>query len=48
MPTVRTTDGVPLSFTDEGQGQPVVLVAGCTAPVTSWANQARALLDTRS
>jgi pimeloyl-ACP methyl ester carboxylesterase len=45
MPTVRTTDGVTLSFTDEGQGQPVVLVAGFTAPATTWGDQARALLD---
>ena len=36
MPTVRTTDGVTLSFTDEGEGQPVVLVAGFSAPATSW------------
>ena len=43
MPTVRTTDGVTLSFTDEGQGRPVVLVAGFSAPATSWGHQAAAL-----
>ncbi|NNM45100.1 alpha/beta fold hydrolase [Knoellia koreensis] len=36
MPTFRTTDDVTLSYTDEGQGTPVVLVHGYTAPATAW------------
>jgi non-heme chloroperoxidase len=44
MPTIRTTDGVSLHVTDEGNGPTVVLVAGFTAPATSWGHQARALL----
>lgn len=44
MTTIRTSDDVTLHVTDEGQGKPVVLVAGFTAPATSWAPQATALL----
>jgi pimeloyl-ACP methyl ester carboxylesterase len=44
MPTLRTSDGVALSVTDEGSGPPVVLVAGFTAPATTWRHQAEALL----
>ena len=32
MPTFRTTDDVTLAYTDEGEGRPVVLVHGYTAP----------------
>ena len=32
MPTFRTTDDVTLAYTDEGEGLPVVLVHGYTAP----------------
>jgi non-heme chloroperoxidase len=45
MPTIRTTDGVSLHVTDEGNGPVVVLVAGFTAPASSWGHQARALRD---
>ena len=34
MPTFRTTDDVTLAYTDEGEGRPVVLVHGYTAPAT--------------
>lgn len=44
MTTVTTTDGVALHVTDEGDGPAVVLVAGFTAPATTWALQADALL----
>ncbi len=44
MGAVRTSDGVRLHVTDEGQGPAVLLVAGFTAPATSWAFQAEALL----
>ena len=44
MPTIRTTDGVSLHATDEGEGPVVVLVAGFTAPATTWGSQTRALL----
>lgn len=37
MPTFRTTDDVTLSYTDEGQGRPVLLVHGFTAPASAWA-----------
>ena len=45
MPTFRTTDDVTLAYTDEGQGRPVVLVHGYTAPAASWALTVDALLD---
>lgn len=37
MPTFRTTDDVTLSYTDEGEGRPVLLVHGFTAPASAWA-----------
>ena len=45
MPTFRTTDDVTLAYTDEGEGRPVVLVHGYTAPAASWALTVDALLD---
>jgi len=45
MPTFRTTDDVNLAYTDEGEGRPVVLVHGYTAPAASWALTVDALLD---
>lgn len=45
MPKFRTTDDVTLAYTDEGEGVPVVLVAGFLAAATSWHFTARALLD---
>ena len=36
MPQFRTTDDVALSYTDEVNGVPVVLVAGFVAAGTSW------------
>lgn len=44
MGTVTTGDGVRLAYTDEGDGPVVLLVAGFTAPATSWALQVPALL----
>ena len=44
MPTFRTTDDVTLAYTDEGEGQPVVLVHGYTAPAASWPLTIDALL----
>lgn len=41
---VVTTDGVRLHVTDQGDGPVVVLVAGFTAPATSWVFQQDALL----
>jgi pimeloyl-ACP methyl ester carboxylesterase len=45
MQTFRTTDDVTLAYTDEGQGRPVVLVHGYTAPAASWALTVDALVD---
>jgi non-heme chloroperoxidase len=45
MPTFRTTDDVTLAYTDEGEGRPVVLVHGYTAPAASWVLTVDALLD---
>jgi len=45
MPQFRTTDHVTLSYTDEGDGVPVVLVAGFLAAATSWHFTTRALVD---
>src|SRR6478672_4778274 len=45
MPQFRTTDDVTLSYTDEGEGVPVVLVAGFLAASTSWHFTTRALVD---
>jgi non-heme chloroperoxidase len=44
MPTFRTTDDVTLAYTDQGEGRPVVLVHGYTAPASSWALTVDALL----
>ena len=48
MPTISTDDGVRLSYDDSygdgGDGPPVVLIAGFTAPRTSWSFQREALL----
>jgi len=45
MPQFRTTDDVTLSYTDEGDGVLVVLVAGFLAAATSWHFTTRALVD---
>jgi len=37
VPRFRTNDGVSLAYTDEGDGRPVVLINGYTAPATAWA-----------
>jgi pimeloyl-ACP methyl ester carboxylesterase len=44
MPAISTDDGVQLVYDDEGTGSPVVLIAGFTAPRTSWLFQRDALL----
>ena len=44
MPTISTSDGVQLHYTDDGDGRPVVLIAGFGAPAESWEFQRRALL----
>ena len=44
MPTFRTTDDVTLAYTDQGEGRPVVLVHGYTAPASSWVLTVDALL----
>ncbi|WP_250038211.1 alpha/beta fold hydrolase [Paractinoplanes maris] len=44
MPTVTTSDGVRLHYVDEGDGTPVVLVAGFCAPLESWELQRAALV----
>jgi pimeloyl-ACP methyl ester carboxylesterase len=44
MPRFRTTDDVSLSYTDAGQGRPVVLIHGYTAPAAAWAFTVDALL----
>ncbi len=45
MPRVTTNDGVTLNYLDEGTGPAVVLLAGYTAPATSWVLQGGALLS---
>lgn len=45
-PSFTTTDGVRLNYTDEGSGRPVVLVAGHTAPISSWGLLTTTLLAT--
>lgn len=46
MPTITTSDEVGLHYTDSGgNGACVVLLAGFTAPATSWVLQERALVD---
>lgn len=44
MHRIPTTDGISLQVSDEGRGAAVVLVAGFTAPATTWALQRDALL----
>jgi non-heme chloroperoxidase len=44
MPTISTSDGVALNYIDEGEGTPVVLIAGFCAPLETWELQRRALL----
>jgi non-heme chloroperoxidase len=44
MPRFSTNDGVSLAYTDTGDGPPVVLVNGYTAPATAWALTEDALL----
>jgi pimeloyl-ACP methyl ester carboxylesterase len=43
MPGIMTSDDVRLWASDDGDGPPVVLVAGYTAPAASWAFQIDAL-----
>jgi pimeloyl-ACP methyl ester carboxylesterase len=47
MPQITTSDGVTLALTDTGPGRgpAVVLVAGFTAPASSWALQVDALVE---
>jgi len=45
MPTVITNDGVTLNYLDEGSGPAIVLLAGYTAPASSWALQGDALVS---
>ena len=45
MPQFQTTDDVALSYTDEGEGVPVVLVAGFLAAASSWHFTRVALVD---
>jgi non-heme chloroperoxidase len=44
MATVTTSDGVRLNYADEGDGAPVVLIAGFAAPLETWELQRQALL----
>ena len=44
MSTFRTCDDVTLAYTDAGDGRPVVLVHGYTAPAAAWALISDALL----
>jgi non-heme chloroperoxidase len=44
MSTFRTTDEVALAYADAGDGRPVVLVHGFTAPAAAWALISDALL----
>jgi pimeloyl-ACP methyl ester carboxylesterase len=41
----QTSDRVRLSYTDQGDGPPVVLIAGFTAPAATWYFTEQALLD---
>jgi pimeloyl-ACP methyl ester carboxylesterase len=45
MARFTTNDDVNLSYTDDGTGQPVVLIHGYTAPASSWALTSDALLN---
>jgi non-heme chloroperoxidase len=44
VPTFRTSDGVNLSYFEEGRGRPVVLIHGYTAPAAAWALTTDALV----
>ena len=44
MPIFRTSDGVNLSYLEEGRGRLVVLIHGYTAPAAAWALTADALV----
>jgi non-heme chloroperoxidase len=46
VPTFRTSDGVNLSYLQEGRGRPVVLIHGYTAPAAAWALTTDALVAT--
>jgi non-heme chloroperoxidase len=43
MASVTTSDGVRLNYVDEGEGPPVLLLAGFAAPLEMWELQRRAL-----
>ncbi|MFG1603314.1 alpha/beta fold hydrolase [Actinoplanes sp. NPDC049265] len=45
MATFTTGDGVDLHYTDDGDGPPVLLLAGFCGPAESWEFQRRALID---
>lgn len=45
MQQFQTSDRVRLSYTDQGDGPPVVLIAGFTAPAATWYFTEQALLD---
>ena len=44
MGRFRSSDGVTLSYLDEGQGRLIVLVHGYTAPAAAWALTSDALV----
>jgi non-heme chloroperoxidase len=44
VPTFRTSDGVNLSYVEDGWGRPVVLIHGYTAPAAAWALTTDALV----
>lgn len=44
MAFFTTDDGVKLGYMDKGKGIPVILIAGYSAPATSWYDQEKALL----
>jgi non-heme chloroperoxidase len=44
MPTFRTSDGANLSYTEQGDGHPVVLIHGFTAPAAACALTTDALV----
>ena len=44
MESFTTDDHVKLGYLDEGSGTPVILIAGYSAPATSWYDQEKVLL----
>ena len=42
--TFTTADGVKLGYMDKGSGTPVILMAGYSAPATSWYMDEKVLL----